>query len=74
MLQDRQLLKRELSQRQYNVVTAYLARTTVMVPFQALQCMLFCLVMVSSWVLCWACFHRRAWLCQSCLQGCSGCP
>ncbi|KAL6761569.1 P-loop containing nucleoside triphosphate hydrolase protein [Haematococcus lacustris] len=37
----RQLLKRELSQRQYNVFTYYVARTIVVLPFQAAQCMLF---------------------------------
>ncbi|GFH23307.1 ATP-binding cassette sub-family G member 1, partial [Haematococcus lacustris] len=30
----RQLLKRELSQRQYNVFTYYVARTIVVLPFQ----------------------------------------
>lgn len=42
---ERQLLKRETHQRLYSIFTAYTARTLVLLPFQAVQCVLFVLIM-----------------------------
>ncbi len=42
---ERQLLKREVSQRMYGIPTFYAARSAVMLPFQAAQCLLFVAIM-----------------------------
>lgn len=42
---ERHILKRELKQGQYNVFAYYLARNAVLIPFEAVQCLLFTAIM-----------------------------